>query len=294
MSLPASALDMKAISVNRRLKQWFAYYVIGLWGVLAVSTGLVVMAVFVIGASEMLRLLWRRTPPPPDSYADPVPAGWQMPIAALRWYVLLRNIAGLAGGAVVATVFMGFFIVVSRSNRLGPWNFVVVILFGLWLLTRPLWFPVLVRTFQHPLQDVQKELQSVANARLSLAGDGIDIAIPIKYVGTPRVRQSWVFHVAFSEVDELREFGTMEAEAYWDSLGQYDRTIAIRAGADLFRYANGQIPRPTIYNGVGLGPNLLVRGSNLLYVVGLADDSGPAAVAAWQAWRAAHQIGPTT
>ena len=290
MSLPASALDMEAVSINRRLTRWFAYYVIATWGVLAISTGLVVIALFVIGVTELLRLSWRRTPPPPESYADPVPPGWQAPITALRWYLLLRNVAGLAVGVVVISAFMAFFIVVSRPNHLGPWNLVVVILFGVWLLTRPLWFPALARAVQRPLQDVGKEVQTMAGARLSLAGDGIDVALPVNYLGNPRVRQSWVFHVAFSEIDELRMFGAMEAQAYGDSLGQYDPTIAIRASAELFRYANGQIARPTIYLGPGVGPNLLIRGPNLLYVVGLADDSGPAAVAAWQAWRAATSV----
>lgn len=67
-----------------------------------------------------------------------------------------------------------------------------------------------------------------------------------------------------------------------------DPTLITRMAYELYQYLKGQLPRPSIYENISAGEHLLIRSPSVLYLIAWADESGPPAIAAWQAWRAAH------
>ena len=95
-------------------------------------------------------------------------------------------------------------------------------------------------------------------------------------------------HVTFAEIDELRMMDAMNAQAYWQTMREYDPTLSTRMASELYQCLMGQLPRPSIYENISDGEHLLIRSPSVLYLIAWADESGPPAIAAWQAWRAAH------
>jgi hypothetical protein len=99
--------------------------------------------------------------------------------------------------------------------------------------------------------------------------------------------------VGFAELDEVRLMDGLTAQGYRASMEQYDPSFSVRGSWELARFVNDQKFRPSLLPFWGIGTQLLLRSSSLLYMVGNADQFGPAAVAAFQAWRAAHPVPPT-
>lgn len=280
--------EIKLIGAGRRLTLWVGYYLIALFAIVAFLTGSVAAALFLIVISEILLLFWRPTPSlETGSYNDPTPAGWQAAIRVMRWYELLKGCWSAAAVAVVSTVVIGIIIVsIATHNRpIGAANYAVLVLFGAWLLTRQRWSPPLMRTIRKSMQGVQKEL-SRGSPLVRVGTDGIDIDLHMTTIGSAPKRSGSVFSVGFAELSEVRTLGPNEAQAYWQSMQQYDPTVTARAGWELYKFVAGKVARPYIFEQLAFGTHLLVRGPTVLYLIGNSDESGPAAVAAWQAWQA--------
>jgi hypothetical protein len=120
-----------------------------------------------------------------------------------------------------------------------------------------------------------------------IGADGLDIVQNGISIGGPR-RGPRAFHVTFAEIDELRMMDAMNAQAYWQTMKEYDPTLSTRMASELYQCLKGQLPRPSIYENISDGEHLLIRSPSVLYLIAWADESGPPAIAAWQAWRAAH------
>src|SRR4029077_9910645 len=112
--------------------------------------------------------------------------------------------------------------------------------------------------------------------------DGIDIDLNV-----PNLRfapkHGWVFSVGFAELNEVRTLSAADAQAQLDAMLQRDASLSARMGTDLNAFIAGQLPRPSFFQYQATRTHLMVRGPAVLYVVGDADQTGPAAVAAWQA-----------
>ena len=117
--------------------------------------------------------------------------------------------------------------------------------------------------------------------------DGIDIDLNVQGLFFAP-KQGWVFSVGFAELTEARTLTAVEAEAHLHAMLEHDPSLSARMADQLTAFINSQLPRPSFFQYQAAGTHLMVRGPGVLYVVGDADQTGPAAVAAWQAWRAAH------
>jgi hypothetical protein len=291
MQLPDPSL--KLVGAERRLMLWFACYAIGLFGVAAFLGGSVVLILSVIGFFEVLFLLWQPTPKlGPASYNAPTPAGWQTPIRVMRWYEIINGCWSIGCGAVLFTVILGFILVAMRPSTLGPSNFAVLLIFGGWLATRPLWSPPLRKWARRQTADITKQLAG-GSAVVRVGTHGLDIDLHMTAVGAATPQRNWVFSVGFAELSEVRTLGANEAQAYSQSMEQYDPTVGARAAWELYQFVEGKVTRPSIFGQLSFGTHLLVRGPTVLYLIGNGDEFGPAAVAAWQAWQARHAV-PTT
>jgi hypothetical protein len=278
---------LNAISLERRLTLLFGFYVIALFAIVAILGGSLVAALFLIVVAEILFSFWRPTPSlGPTTYGAPTGAAWQTPITVMRWYEVTRTAGGLVVGALVVTVMFGVVIFsMIRSITLGPANDMVFILMAVWLITRWIWAPPLVKRLTKSLST--SKLGQGSGMSIVVGTDGLDIAIKVNTIGGPP-QPNWLFHVAYSEIDELRLLDWLDAQAYWQTMEQYDPTLTARASWELMRYLQRQLPRPSIFQWLAGGTHLLIRGPSLLYLVAWADPTGPAAVAAWQAWRTVH------
>jgi len=293
---PSAGLTL--IGAEQRLNRWLGIYAVGVFGVICFVAGLVPETILLIAVAEAFLLLWRPKPAlGPSAFRPPAPEQWQAPIAAFRWIELVGSFRSIAqaclllGVATVALVIVVPVVVIRAwPFRLGLPNFLVLILFGAWLGTRPFWIT--------PLRQALKGSATVQLSQLlttmSLVPDGVAIDLRPINIGQFRARQQ-VFSVAFGELDEVRAMDGLAAQGYQLAVEQYDPTLAARVAWELFRFLSGQIPRPTLCVGVvGLGTHVLMRSSTLLYLIGNADQTAPAIVAAWQAWRNAHQTPATT
>ena len=117
--------------------------------------------------------------------------------------------------------------------------------------------------------------------------DGIDIDLNVHNVGFAPWH-GWAFSVGFAELNEVRTLGAVDAQAYWQAMLQYDASLPSRMGVEISAFIASQLPRPSILEVQTSGTHLLARGPAVLYLIGDAEETGPAAVAAWQAWQAAH------
>src|SRR5205807_10428694 len=100
--------------------------------------------------------------------------------------------------------------------------------------------------------------------------------------------------VGFAELNEARLMGGPTAQGDMASMAQYDPSFCVGMPWELLRFFTDQKFRPSLLPPLwGSGTQLLLRSSTLFYMVGNADQFGPAAVAAFEAWRAAHPALPT-
>ena len=277
---------MGLISAERRGNVLLGFYVIGAFMLITVFAGSVVGLPFLIVMAEFLFAFWRPTPKlGPASYNAPTPAGLETAVGLARGYQLLIGCWSLAVGFVVVTALYGFALIVIRPKSFGTSNWVVVFVIAAWLISRWVWAPPLYRAVGNSFKGVGKELAGGGPA-VRIGADAFDIDFKVQQVGGGSPARPWVFHFLFAELDEVRMLDSNDAQAYWQSMAQYDVTVGARAAWELFQFAQGKLPRPTIYQQLGMGDHLLLRGPTLLYLFGVFDGSGPAAVAAWQQWRA--------
>ena len=282
-----SAFDRTALGVNRRAMRSFANYVFVVWYAFSAWVGELGLALIGIFCIELVNTFWRYMPRQAPGMPDPTPSAWRAPMRVLRLSAIVWHIGALASSAFGITIVLVIVAVIARPSHLGTANLVVVIALGVWLVTRPIWFPHFAQAMLSLWRQLPTDSRPRGGARLSITADGIDLAVPPQVQISSSVRPSWSWHFAFSEIDELRTLSETESASYMVGTLEYDPTIAVRANVDLARYAKGDIQRPAIFLG-GTGPVLLLRGKDFLFSAGVADGSGPGAVTAWQAWGAAH------
>jgi len=82
----------------------------------------------------------------------------------------------------------------------------------------------------------------------------------------------------------------LTAQGYVGAMEQHDPTLGPRMEWELMRFMTDQAARPSILAIWGVGTHILMRGATVWYLVGNADATGPAAVAAWDAWRSLHGL----
>ena len=291
--------SLAIIAVAQRLGVWLIWYGIALAGLLVIFLGAVAFAVLLIVVGELLLLQARPQPSlGPASYTAPTPAGWQRPIEALRWLVVVSAFWQIVGGAISITVafavtaVVGLLAYVFWPHVFGAGNVAVLILLSVWLSTRSMW-----------IDPVRKALKRNYNTSFSSylstitpAADTIEIEVRFIVIGTPP-QSRWHLSVPFADLDEVRLLDGLSAEGYMTSLLAYDPTFQFRLQWEVWRFYMGKVARPSLFApGVtAAGAQLLLRGSNLLYLISNADETGPAVVAAWNAWRATHatQVAPT-
>jgi MFS family permease len=210
----------------------------------------------------------------------------------LRWagiinsaWVIGTTALGLTIAALIALVFL---IIAGWHHAFGLANLIVLVLFGAWLSTRPLWIAPLRRALK---VRATKQLAPYM-ATLNVGADGVDIDLRPPIIG-PAPRRNFRFSVGFAELDEVRMMDGLTAQGYMASMAQYDPSFSVRMELELIRFVADQKFRPSLLPCWGIGTQLLLRSSTLFYMVGNADQFGPAAVAAFQAWRTAHPALPT-
>jgi hypothetical protein len=279
--------DVGLIRTGQRLTTLFGFYVFALFMVIAFLTGSLTVALFMIVVAETVIYFWRPAPAlGPASYSGPTPAGWQTPIRLMRGYELVSGCWSLAAGAVLVTVIFGAIFIGGSPWALGRASYTVGVIVAGWLLTRPLWYRPLRALLDQSLKGVKKEMSKGA-ASVLIGADGLDIVQHVTTIGGPP-RGPWNFHINFAEIDELRMLDAMDAQAYWQTMQTYDPTLSARQAFELYQYLQGKLPRPSIYQNISAGQHLLIRSPSVLYLLAWEDESGPLAIAAWQAWRATH------
>jgi hypothetical protein len=284
-----TGLGLAAVGAERRLAIWFARYAIAVVGLVLFVAGDVLFALLLIVLSEFLFLSLRPRPKfDASTYRPPAPDQWQTPITVLRWTSLISSVWTIVTGALVLTIVSVIVIVVlvvigwHWHHGLGVSNFAVLALFGLWLLTRPLWIAPLRRALR---VEATKQL-APHMATLHVGTDGVEVDMRPAFIR--RAPESYRFWVGFAELDEVRIMDGLTAQAYWGSMGLYDPTIEIRMQWELLHFVADQKARPSVLGLIAIGTHLLLRGPTLLYLIGNADPFAVDALTAWQAWRAAH------
>ena len=280
-----SAFDVTALGINRRAMRWFANYIFVIWYAFTAWVGVLALALVGILAIELVNVFWHYLPRQAADMPDPTPAGWRAPMRAARVSLIVWHIAAMASSAFVVTIVLVVISVIGRPSHLGADNLLVVLALGLWLITRRLWFPRFALAVLSIWRQLQRDSRPTGGAKVSITADGIDVAVPPQLPTSRSPVPTWSWHFAFREITELRMLSDSEAASFMVGALEYDPTIAVRANVDLARYAKGDISRPAIYMG-GASPVLLLRGKDFLFYVGIAGDSGRAAMTAWQAWGA--------
>ena len=259
------------------------FYFIALFMVVVTLAGSVEGALFLIVVCELLFTLWRPTPKlGPESYQPPIPAGWQTPVRLLMGYQIISGCWSLVWGGLVSTVVFGIIIVAMKPSSFETRNWTVVAVIAVWLITRWVWAPPLYRAIARQIKGVGNELAQGGPA-VQIGADGFDIDFKAQQVGGGARLRPFLFHLPFADLDEVRTMGSNDAQAYAQSMAQYDPTLAARAAWELYQFMTGKLARPSIFLQPGVATNLLMRGPTLLYLFGVLDEIGPATVAAWQA-----------
>jgi hypothetical protein len=281
------------VGAERRISIWLAWYAIGLVALILIVAGDVLFAPFLIVVSEVIFITLRRQPKfSASTYKPPAPAQWQPPITALRWAGIAGNAWAIGTAALALTVasliVLVILIVMGFNHRLGVANLIVFALLVAWLSTRPLWIAPLRRALKVGAANQLGPYLTTVN----VGTDGVEVDLrPLMFGRAPR--RSYRFYVGFEELDEVRTMDGLTAQGYALSMEQYDPTFTVRAAWEIAHFGLDQNARPSLINMWGIGANLLLRSSTLLYMVGNADQFGPAAVAAWQAWRTTHPVPAT-
>jgi hypothetical protein len=276
------------VGAEQRLTIWLAIYVIALVALVFFLAGWILEALFLIALSEFVFISLRRQARfSVATYRPPAPEQWQTPITVLRWAGILTSAWAIGTAAVGVTIVMlivlVILIVVDWRTGLGFANVVVLVLFTAWLSTRPLWIGPLRKALK---VEATRQLARYM-ATLNVGTDGVEFDLRPAFIR--RAPESYRFFVGFAELDEVRMMDGLTSQGYWASMEQYDPTLFIRMEWELLHFVADQRARPSIVGLLGFGTHLLVRGPTLLYLIGNADPFGPAAVAAWEAWRAAHR-----
>src|SRR6266849_9752253 len=276
------------VGAERRMSIWLAWYAIALVALILIVAGDVPFALFLIVVTELIFLTLRPQPKfAASTYKPPAPEKWQPPITALRWAGIIGSAWTIGTAALLLTVailiVLVILIVMGFRHMLGEANFIVFVLFVAWLSTRPLWIAPLRRALK---VGANKTLGPYL-ATLNVGTDGVEFDLRPWMFGRAQQR-SYRFYVGFGELDEIRMMDGLTAQGYMASMEQYDPTFTVRMEWELAHFAIDQKARPSLIFMLGIGTQLLLRRSTLFYMVGNADEFGPAAVAAWKAWRAAH------
>jgi hypothetical protein len=279
---------MGLISAERRMQLVFGFYFIALFMVVMTLAGSVEGAIFLIVVCELIFALWRPTPKlGRDSYLPPIPGSWQTPVRLLMGYQIISGCWSLLWGGLVSTVVFGIIIVAMKPSSFEARNWTVLAVIAVWLITRWVWAPPISRAIAKQIKGATKELDQSA-PDLRIGPDSFDLDFKIRQIGGgPRARP-FLFRVPFTDLDEVRTMDSHDAQAYWQSMEEYEPTLTARAASEMFQFMIGKLARPSIYQMSGDWTNLLMRGPALLYLFGVVAESGPAAVAAWQQWRTAH------
>ena len=279
--------EVGLIRTGQRLTTLLGFYLFALFMIMAFLAGSLAAALFIIVCAESVVYFWRPAPTlGAASYRGPMPAGWQTPIRLMMGYELVSGCWSAAVAALIATVLFGVIFIGGSPWKLQPANFLVGAIVAGWLVTRPLWYRPLRALLDQSLKGVKKEVSKGA-ASVLVGADGLDIVQNVTQIGGPP-HGPWDFQVTFAEIDELRMMDAMNAQAYWQTMQEYDPTLGARMAYELYQYLKGQLQRPSIYENISAGEHLLIRSPNVLYLIAWADESGPPAIAAWQAWRAVH------
>lgn len=278
---------LQLVGAERRVVLFLVYGFVAVLGTVCFVVGLVPDALIAIVLAEAVTLAWRPQPNLGDAtYAPPAPDRWQSPITALRWIGLLKGFWSAGVGFFYVGIFLAIVavLVVLARPHFGPANYAVLVLFGVWLGTRPLW-----------IGPLRKALKVEASRRfgrylptLAVGVEGVDVYLRPLTIAAPQ--RIFRFSVGFAELDEVRTLDGLSAQGYWQSMAQMDPTLDARSTWELLQLLSGREYRPSIFGMLGLGTHVLMRSATKLYLIGNADESGPAAVAAFQAWRAAHQV----
>jgi hypothetical protein len=281
------------VGAERRMNIWLAIYAIALVALVLVVIGDFPSALFLIVVTEVIFLTLRPQPKfDVSTYRPPAPAQWQPAITTLRWAGILGSAWVIGTTAVVLTVatliMLVILIIAGWHHAFGVANLIVLVLFGAWLSTRPLWIAPLRRA----LRVGATQQLAPYMATLYVGTDGVDIDLRPPTIG-PAPQRNFRFSVGFAELDEVRIMDGLTAQGYLASMEQYDPSFSVRTQWELLRFLTDQKFRPSLLAYSGIGPQLLLRSSSLLYMIGNADQFGPPAVAAWQAWRAAHRAPAT-
>jgi hypothetical protein len=277
------------VGAERRATIWLAIYAIALVGLVLVVIGDLPSALFLIVVTEVIFLTLRPQPKLDlSTYRPTVSAQWQPAITTLRWAGILGSawVIGTTalGLTVAALIVLVVVIIAGWHHAFGVANLIVLGILGAWLSTRPLWIAPLRRALK---VGAIKQLGPYM-ATLYVGTDGVDIDLRPPTIG-PAPRRSFRFSVGFAELDEVRMMDGLTAQGYMASMEQYDPSFTVRMSWELLRFLNDQKFRPSLLPPFwGIGAQLLLRSSTLFYMIGTADQFGPAAVAAFQAWRAVH------
>ena len=283
------------VGAERRMAIWLAIYAVALFALVLVVIGVVPYALFLIVVTEVIFLILRPQPKFGGStYMPPAPAQWQPAITTLRWVGIINSVWVIGTTALVLTIgtliMLVVVIIAGWHHAFGVANLVVLVLFGAWLSTRPLWIAPLRRVLK---VGATKRLAPYM-ATLDVGVDGVDFDLRPAIIG-PAPPRSFRFSVGFAELDEVRMMDGLTAQGYLASMAQYDPSFRVRMEWELVHFLTDQKFRPSLLPPLmGIGMQLLLRSSTLFYMVGNADQFGPAAVAAFEAWRAAHPALPTT
>jgi hypothetical protein len=284
---------LAVVGAERSISIWLAWYAVGLVALVLIALGDLLFALFLIVVTEVIFITLRPQPKfSASTYAPPAPAQWQAPITALRWAGIAGNAWAIGTAALFLTVatlvVLVIFIILGFHHWLGVANFIVFAVFVAWLSTRPLWIGPLRRALK--VGAANRLGQYLAT--LNVGTDGVEVDLrPLTFGLT--LKRTYRFNVGFGELDEVRMMDGLTAQGYMLSMEQYDPTFTVRTAAELVHFSLDQKARPSLISMLGIGTHLLLRSSTLLYMVGNADQFGPAAVAAFQAWRAAHPVAPT-
>ncbi len=98
--------------------------------------------------------------------------------------------------------------------------------------------------------------------------------------------------IGFDELSEMRAFTYVEAESFLRYEVGLDLQLGLKQGKDLYRYLNGQLDRPSVYGHWGsVGTTLLLRGSNLCYLISVSNDNVNELLDAFHAYKQPAPVG---
>jgi hypothetical protein len=288
-----SDTGLALVGAERRATIWLAIYAIALVAIVLVVIGDLPSALFLIVVTEVIFLTLRPQPKfDVSTYRPPLSEKWQPAITTLRWAEILGSAWAIGSAAVVLTIatpiVLVIIIIAGWHHAFGVANLIVLVVFGAWVSTRPLWIGPIRKALR---VEATKQLGPYM-ATVYVGNDGVDIDLRPPTIG-PAPKRNFRFSVGFAELDEVRMMDGLTAQGYLASMEQYDPSFSVRMQYELLRFLTDQKFRPSLLPYSGIGPQLLLRSSLLFYMIGNADQFGPTAVAAWQAWRSAHPVPPT-